>query len=411
MVLLQAKAWPIKEEMEPGITTIIPIALAVNLVDIEWSVTPVVIEDRYDITVEQTFATKVPALVVVIDPVFSQLPSLSPGEVYYGEFTITNHGLISADNLRLESPGEVGDFEVEVFTDGLPAKLEALQSVTVAYRVTRKIISDTEQVASASSDCEEVQGYGGNYCAATIKLTAKYDVILCPNTIYSRAYEETRVKSISIPLKCGEDEDEFLKEVEEKYGVHFDVTVDFYENLDKPSTFTGFYGVQLSPCHTCKELEAYWGKWTDTGSYPVYRSKLDSTTKAALECLEREVGKSNVEVNSAWRKKEYQFHIYYVYWMKVALDELEWKYGDIYDFKGRCPKYWKKVLDEYRYHSPIGRVAWPPRSAHVGGSKNEEASAFDANIRGVGGDELEAVLDTCKLKRRYAGESWHYEPR
>lgn len=71
------------------------------LVNYTWTVVPVPFTDTYAITISLTFATNVPAPVVTVDPVVLDLDRLD-GPVSYREFTIRNHGLISAANTRWE---------------------------------------------------------------------------------------------------------------------------------------------------------------------------------------------------------------------------------------------------------------------------------------------------------------------
>src|SRR5690606_8029760 len=72
--------------IEPGVTTSVPVAMEINLVTVEWSVTPVVIKDSYEIKVSQTFETNVPTPVLVTEPPNMTLPELQPGQVFNGEF-------------------------------------------------------------------------------------------------------------------------------------------------------------------------------------------------------------------------------------------------------------------------------------------------------------------------------------
>jgi len=125
-------------EVYPGITTTVPIGLEVTFVEIEWTVVPIVIEDRYEIVVTQTFETNVPASVLIVEPPSVTLPEMKPGEVYNGEFTITNYGLISADLKGLNFPASWSDYELEVLSS-LPPKLAAMQKITVPYRVKRRL--------------------------------------------------------------------------------------------------------------------------------------------------------------------------------------------------------------------------------------------------------------------------------
>jgi fibronectin type 3 domain-containing protein len=121
----------------PGLQVTVPIALEVNLVQVEWSVTEVTLEDRYEIRIEQTFETNVPTAVIVVEPPIANLPLLELGQVYNGEFTITNYGLISAKFKGLTFPETFDEFSVEVFNN-VPESLGAMERVVIPYRITRK---------------------------------------------------------------------------------------------------------------------------------------------------------------------------------------------------------------------------------------------------------------------------------
>jgi len=123
--------------ISPGITISVPVALEVTLVEFEWSVTEITIEDRYEITINQTFETNVPTSVIVVEPPGVNLPTMDPGGVYNGEFTITNYGLIRADFKGLSYPPSFDDYEMEVLGN-IPTALEAYEQIVVPYRITRK---------------------------------------------------------------------------------------------------------------------------------------------------------------------------------------------------------------------------------------------------------------------------------
>jgi hypothetical protein len=71
-----------------------------QLVNYQWSVFPTTIEDEYLITLEAVFETFVPAPVVTIEPASVDL-RLMQDETMQVDFTITNHGLITADDVGL----------------------------------------------------------------------------------------------------------------------------------------------------------------------------------------------------------------------------------------------------------------------------------------------------------------------
>jgi len=82
-----------------------------QLVNYSWSVFPTTIEDEYLITIDALFETHVPAPVVTIEPASVDLRLLT-GETMEIDFVITNHGLITADDVRLII-GDHPQYEIE----------------------------------------------------------------------------------------------------------------------------------------------------------------------------------------------------------------------------------------------------------------------------------------------------------
>jgi RHS repeat-associated protein len=120
--------------IKPGVTLSERLFLDYNLVTVEWSVTEITIEDRYEITLEATYETNVPAPVVLLEPLSVNLPDMQQGEVYYGEFTLTNYGLIRADDLKFDLPSDQY-FKYDLLGD-LPISLGAKERITIPYRIT-----------------------------------------------------------------------------------------------------------------------------------------------------------------------------------------------------------------------------------------------------------------------------------
>ena len=120
-------------QIKPGITVAEEIFLDYNLVSVEWSVSEVTIDDVYNITLTATYETDVPAAVVVAEPTGINLPGLQEGDIFNGEFTLTNYGLIRADNLVTALPA-ADEFMRYELLGGLPESLGAKERITVAYR-------------------------------------------------------------------------------------------------------------------------------------------------------------------------------------------------------------------------------------------------------------------------------------
>jgi RHS repeat-associated protein len=121
--------------IKPGITVNQEVFLSYNLVTVEWEVKEITIEDRYEIILTVTYQTSVPAAVVVAEPPSTTLPVMKAGDVYNGEFNLTNYGLIRADALTFTLPATDQYFKYELL-GGLPKSLEAKARMTVPYRVT-----------------------------------------------------------------------------------------------------------------------------------------------------------------------------------------------------------------------------------------------------------------------------------
>jgi fibronectin type 3 domain-containing protein len=191
----------------PGVWTTVPVGLEVNLVQVEWSVTPTTIQDQYQVTVTQTFETNVPAPVLVTEPASVTLPDMQPGQVYNGEFTVKNYGLIAVDNPQVSFPTSFGDYDLEILLTVMPKRLEAMQKMTVPYRITRR-----QATASAAglanpdpavaSVCSEVGGYGGGMCVSSMTLFSSGTAVICPNSPQQRKIEVKTPFTIAFPYPC-----------------------------------------------------------------------------------------------------------------------------------------------------------------------------------------------------------------
>ena len=121
-------------QIKPGITLNQSVFLDYNLITVEWSVKEVTVNDRYEVTLNATFETDVPAPVVMLEPSSINLPSMKAGDVYYGQLNLTNYGLVKADTVRMARPTSDAFFRFEFLTD-IPATLDAKQRVSIPYRI------------------------------------------------------------------------------------------------------------------------------------------------------------------------------------------------------------------------------------------------------------------------------------
>ncbi|MCB1852736.1 MAG: right-handed parallel beta-helix repeat-containing protein [Gammaproteobacteria bacterium] len=139
-------------QVKPGITQLQELFLDYDLVTVEWSVTEVPLQDRYEITLQATYETDVPAPVVVMEPASINLPDMKVGEVHYGELTLTNYGLIRAEELVFQVPQD-DNYRIELL-GGLPTSLEAKERITVPYRIVAlKTLEQAQDGGTGAGDC------------------------------------------------------------------------------------------------------------------------------------------------------------------------------------------------------------------------------------------------------------------
>ncbi|MFY9705888.1 MAG: right-handed parallel beta-helix repeat-containing protein, partial [Desulfobacterales bacterium] len=122
--------------VKPGVTAVEDVFLDVNLVTVEWSVTETTIQDKYDIVLTAVYETNVPAAVVAVEPTSIVLPKMRAGDVYNGEITLINYGLIRAEALTFALPGSDQNFKFELLSGSLPETIEARERIVIPYRVT-----------------------------------------------------------------------------------------------------------------------------------------------------------------------------------------------------------------------------------------------------------------------------------
>lgn len=173
--------------VKPGITLNQSIFLDYNLVTVEWSVREITVEDRYEITLNAIYETDVPAAVVILQPTSVNLPKMEVGDVYYGELTLTNYGLIRAENLEQHFPPSDGMFRYEFLVD-VPNSLEAKQRVTIPYRVIA--LQSLENMATSG----DASGGGCYSYSRSYRVSASY---VCANGTRSNASASTTWSSSS----------------------------------------------------------------------------------------------------------------------------------------------------------------------------------------------------------------------
>ncbi|MDR1529855.1 MAG: hypothetical protein LBS40_05600 [Burkholderiales bacterium] len=128
----------------PGITTTQAVFLDYQVINVEFNVVETTIQDHYDIVIEATYQTQVPAPVVLLQPTAINLPDMQVGEELTGELTLSNYGLVRADNVVFTPPKSDEYFDYEFLAE-VPQQLEAKARITIPYRITmKKLLPGTE---------------------------------------------------------------------------------------------------------------------------------------------------------------------------------------------------------------------------------------------------------------------------
>ncbi|HCE42838.1 MAG TPA: hypothetical protein DET40_04770 [Lentisphaeria bacterium] len=162
--------------VKPGITQIQEVYLIDQLVTVQWSVVPTTITDTYEISLNATFETNVPAAVVAITPTSVTLPDMKAGDVFTGQYKMVNYGLIRAQSMEF-SMAESPYYKFELLSE-VPKTLEAKEEYTVTYRVVC-IKTPLEEAANATggddgnSPCQTIaleHILKGEYCGACGKI-------------------------------------------------------------------------------------------------------------------------------------------------------------------------------------------------------------------------------------------------
>ncbi|MEW8692851.1 MAG: hypothetical protein AB2535_17560, partial [Candidatus Thiodiazotropha endolucinida] len=168
-----------------------------DLITVECSITEITIEDKYEITLNTTFETDVPAAVVVLEPSSTTLPDMAVGDVFQSELRLTNYGLIRADELQFTPPSEDGYYRFE-FLANLPDTLSANESLVIPYRVTALTPFEADGAGS-----------GGDTCSVYEKGTRIEYKYVCKNGVTTRGSTiHDWMKEIVIGQGCDEPGEE-----------------------------------------------------------------------------------------------------------------------------------------------------------------------------------------------------------
>ena len=121
-------------EIVPGKNNEQEVFISFQAITYTWEVVPTEIEDRYEVELVMKYETNVPVPVVVIE-MPKEMPQLAGTETYPFFVTVTNKGLITAEEVSLEFPD---DPEYEFITNYDVMDIWAQQSIQVPVVMRRK---------------------------------------------------------------------------------------------------------------------------------------------------------------------------------------------------------------------------------------------------------------------------------
>lgn len=126
-------------QIQPGVVLSQSVFLDYVLISVTFSVTETTIQDQYDLTLTATYLTQVPAPVVLMEPLAINLPDLQVGESVIGELSITNYGLVRADDVVFTPPVSDTYYSYE-WLAAVPESLPAKTRITIPYRITARAL-------------------------------------------------------------------------------------------------------------------------------------------------------------------------------------------------------------------------------------------------------------------------------
>jgi fibronectin type 3 domain-containing protein len=119
--------------VDPGLSKSIEIPMFTATVTYAWTVTPTQILDKYDVSLNLTLKTDVPAPALIVDPPMITLVQ-GHEQTTYAQYTLKNIGLVSAFNVTFK-PQIADGIDVVVPFTSIP-ELRPQQSIVVPLRIT-----------------------------------------------------------------------------------------------------------------------------------------------------------------------------------------------------------------------------------------------------------------------------------
>ena len=127
--------------------------LPIQAATYNWSVVPSTVTDTYSIQLDSTFETNVPIPVITVNPPILDFSNLGYGQSMVIDLTMTNQGLIAADNVTLDLPNPTG-YVITPLVNSVP-EIAADSSVQIPVTITRLLPSTEASSATPAAGNQE----------------------------------------------------------------------------------------------------------------------------------------------------------------------------------------------------------------------------------------------------------------
>lgn len=134
--------------VDPGVENLTTVNLSIEAITVDWKVEETTVQDEYSIVTTVKYETNVPVPVVELSiPNNIDAKSLPEGESLIFYATLTNKGLITAEDVQLELPTGFKALTFEALSYNEPFSLAPQQSVLIPVKVTHVNVSRAKNVA------------------------------------------------------------------------------------------------------------------------------------------------------------------------------------------------------------------------------------------------------------------------
>lgn len=134
--------------VDPGIENTTVVNLSIEAITIDWKVEETTVQDEYKIVSTVKYETNVPVPVVELSvPQSIDAKALPEGESLIFYATLTNKGLITAEDVQLELPTGFKALEFEALSNNEPFNLAPQQSVLIPVKVSHISTPSSQSMA------------------------------------------------------------------------------------------------------------------------------------------------------------------------------------------------------------------------------------------------------------------------